>query len=76
MNVRRINWPLWVALLLTLAGFMSYFFIFVWIPFTRDFRGPTLCSFCLQEYCSSGDCDVASLRIARIPCVRRSSAYW
>jgi len=37
MNVRRINWPLWVALLLTLAGFMSYFFIFVWIPFTRDF---------------------------------------
>jgi peptidoglycan/LPS O-acetylase OafA/YrhL len=37
MNVRRINWPLWVGLLLTLAGFLSYFFIFIWFPFTRDF---------------------------------------
>ena len=35
--LRRINWPLWVGLLLTLAGFMSYFFIFVWFPVTRDF---------------------------------------
>ena len=34
---RRINWPLWVGLLLTLAGFMSYFYIFVWFPVTRDF---------------------------------------
>ena len=37
MNLRRINWPLWVGLLLTLATFMSYFFIFVWFPLTRDF---------------------------------------
>jgi len=37
MNVRRINWPLWVGLLLTFAGFLSYFFIFVWFPITRDF---------------------------------------
>ena len=37
MNVRRINWPLWTGLLLTIAAFMSYFFIFVWFPFTRDF---------------------------------------
>ena len=37
MNVRRINWPLWVGLLLTLAAFMSYFFVFVWFPVTRDF---------------------------------------
>jgi len=37
MNVRRINWPLWVGLLLTLATFMSYFFVFVWFPVTRDF---------------------------------------
>lgn len=35
--LRRINWPLWVGLLLTLATFMSYFFIFVWFPLTRDF---------------------------------------
>ena len=37
MILRRINWPLWVGLLLTLAGFMSYFFIFVRFPVTRDF---------------------------------------
>lgn len=35
--LRRINWPLWVGLLLTIAAFMSYFFIFVWFPITRDF---------------------------------------
>jgi hypothetical protein len=37
MVIRRINWPLWMGLLLTLAAFLSYFFIFVWFPFTRDF---------------------------------------
>ena len=37
MNLRRINWPLWVGLLLTVAGFMSFFFIFVRFPITRDF---------------------------------------
>jgi len=36
MTLRRINWPLWVGLLLTIAGFMSFFFIFVWFPITRD----------------------------------------
>ncbi len=37
MDVRRINWPLWVGFLLTLAAFMSYFLVFVWFPVTRDF---------------------------------------
>lgn len=37
MNIRRINWLLWGGLLLTIAGFMSYFFVFVWFPITRDF---------------------------------------
>ena len=37
MNVRRINWPLWVGFLLTLAAFMTYFTVFVWYPATRDF---------------------------------------
>jgi hypothetical protein len=37
MNLRRINWPLWVGLLLTVAAFMSFFFIFVRFPITRDF---------------------------------------
>ena len=36
MTLRRINWPLWVGLLLTIAGFLS-FFIFVRFPITRDF---------------------------------------
>jgi hypothetical protein len=47
MNLRRINWPLWVGLLLTLATFMSYFFIFVWFPFTRDFPWANLLLFLL-----------------------------
>ena len=37
MTSRRINWPLWLGLLLTIAGFMSFFFVFVWFPLTRDF---------------------------------------
>ena len=37
MVLRRINWPLWVGLLLTFASFTSFFFIFVRFPFTRDF---------------------------------------
>ncbi len=37
MTLRRINWPLWVGLLLTVAAFMSFFFIFVRFPITRDF---------------------------------------
>jgi hypothetical protein len=37
MVLRRINWPLWVGLLLTLASFTSFFLIFVRFPFTRDF---------------------------------------
>ena len=37
MILRRLNWPLWVGLLLTLAGSVSYLLIFVWFPITRDF---------------------------------------
>jgi hypothetical protein len=45
MNVRRINWPLWTGFLLTIATFMSYFFVFVWFPFTRDFPWANLLLF-------------------------------
>jgi hypothetical protein len=45
MNFRRINWPLWAGLLLTLAAFLSYFFIFVEFPFTRDFPWANLVLF-------------------------------
>lgn len=37
MNVRQINWPLWVGVFLTLIGGFSYIAVFVWFPLTRDF---------------------------------------
>lgn len=37
MKIKRINWPLWAGLLMTLVAFVSYFFVFVWFPVTRDF---------------------------------------
>lgn len=45
MNIRRLNWPLWTGFLLTLGAFLSYFFIFVWFPFTRDFPWANLVLF-------------------------------
>ncbi len=45
MNLRRINWPLWGGLLLSIAAFMSYFFVFVWFPVTRDFPWANLLLF-------------------------------
>jgi hypothetical protein len=47
MNIRRINWPLWTGFLLTLAAFLSYFFIFVLFPFTRDFPWVNLVLFAI-----------------------------
>ena len=47
MVLRRINWPLWAGLLLTLVAFMSYFFVFDWFPFTRDFPWANLVLFVL-----------------------------
>jgi hypothetical protein len=37
MKIKTINWPIWVGLLMTLVAFVSYFFVFVWFPVTRDF---------------------------------------
>jgi type VI protein secretion system component VasK len=36
VNLKRINWPTWSGLLLSVFAFLSYFFIFVWYPVTRD----------------------------------------
>jgi hypothetical protein len=47
MNIRRFNWPLWVGFLLTLGAFLSYFFVFVWFPVTRDFPWANLLLFVL-----------------------------
>jgi len=45
MNSKRLNWPLWLGFLLTLGAFLSYFFIFIWFPFTRDFPWANLLLF-------------------------------
>lgn len=45
MNIKRLNWPLWVGFLLTLAAFLTYFFIFIWFPVTRDFPWANLLLF-------------------------------
>ena len=45
MNVRRINWPLWVGFLLTLAAVLSFTTVFVYYPATRDFPWATLLLF-------------------------------
>jgi len=47
MQVRRFNWPLWAGFLLGLASFLSYFFVFVWFPSTRDFPWANLLLFAL-----------------------------
>jgi len=47
VNIRRINWPLWSGLLLSLIAFISYFFVFVWLPITRDFPWANLILFAL-----------------------------
>jgi flagellar biosynthesis component FlhA len=45
MNIRRINWPLWLGFLLSLVGSFTYFSVFVWFPSTRDFPWATLLIF-------------------------------
>ena len=45
MNIKRLNWPLWVGFLLTLAAFLTYFSIFIWFPSTRDFPWANLLLF-------------------------------
>ena len=47
MNVRRINWPLWIGFLLTLIGGFSYIAVFIWFPVTRDFPWVNLLLFAL-----------------------------
>jgi hypothetical protein len=37
VNLRKLNWPAWAGFLLTLVAFLSYFFVFVSFPVTRDF---------------------------------------
>jgi hypothetical protein len=45
MNVRRFNWPIYTGFLVSLIAFVSYFFVFVWFPVTRDFPWANLLLF-------------------------------
>ncbi|HEX3251360.1 MAG TPA: hypothetical protein VHS05_18140 [Pyrinomonadaceae bacterium] len=45
MTLRRLNWPLWIGFVLTIAAFLTYFFIFVQFPVTRDFPWANLLIF-------------------------------
>ena len=45
MTLRRLNWPLCVGFVLTIAAFLTYFFVFVLFPVTRDFPWANLLIF-------------------------------
>jgi hypothetical protein len=45
MKVRKFNWPLWAGFLLSLIAFLSYPFLFVRFPVTRDFPWANLLLF-------------------------------
>jgi len=47
MKARKFNWPIWSGFLLTLIAFLSYPFVFVWFPVTRDFPWANLLLFAL-----------------------------
>ncbi len=47
MKVKNINWQIWAALLLSIVAFLSYFFIFMWFPVTRDFPWVNLLLFAM-----------------------------
>jgi hypothetical protein len=48
MKIKRINWPIWAGLLMTLIAFVSYFLVFVWFPVTRDFPWANLLLFAVS----------------------------
>lgn len=45
MKTQRLNWPIWVGFLLTLMALLSYPFVFVNWPLTRDFPWANLLLF-------------------------------
>ena len=47
MNARKFNWTIWSGFLLSLIAFLSYPFVFVWFPVTRDFPWANLLLFAL-----------------------------
>ncbi|MEP6637192.1 MAG: hypothetical protein ABJB97_10750 [Acidobacteriota bacterium] len=47
MNIRRANWPIWAGFLLSLIAFLTYPFVFVRFPVTRDFPWANFALFAL-----------------------------
>lgn len=47
MKIPKLNWPLWAGFLLSVVAFLSFFFVFVWFPITRDFPWANLLLFAL-----------------------------
>jgi len=47
MKTRKFNWPIWAGFLLTVFAFLSYPFLFVNWPLTRDFPWVNLLLFAL-----------------------------
>jgi hypothetical protein len=45
MKTRSFNWLVWAGFLLSLVAFVSYFFVFVRFPVTRDFPWASLLLF-------------------------------
>ena len=45
MKTRSFNWPVWAGLLFSVVAFVSYFFVFVRFPVTRDFPWASLLLF-------------------------------
>ncbi|HXD30313.1 MAG TPA: hypothetical protein VN643_04310 [Pyrinomonadaceae bacterium] len=37
MNIRKLNWPIWAAFIVSVLSFLLYPFFFVRFPVTRDF---------------------------------------
>jgi len=46
MKLQRFNWPIWTGFLVSLFAVLSYPFIFVRWPVTRDFPWANLLIFC------------------------------
>ena len=48
MKIQRLNWPVWSGFLLSLIALLSYPFVFVRWPITRDFPWANLLIFCVS----------------------------
>ena len=47
MKIHKFNWPIWLGLLLSIFAFLSYPFVFVNWPITRDFPWANMCLFAI-----------------------------